>query len=108
VRRIEAGELVVVGQNKFTETEESPLTADGESGILVVDHAVEDEQIEDLRKTIDASNAELVLIGTPIDLRKLVDFDRPALRVTYRLQEVGEPTLADVLAEKGLLAPVPV
>ena len=67
-----------------------------------------DEQIEDLRKTIDASDAELVLIGTPIDLRKLVDFDRPALRVTYRLQEVGEPTLADVLAEKGLLAPVPV
>ena len=54
------------------------------------------------------SDAELVLIGTPIDLRKLVDFDRPALRVTYRLQEVGEPTLADVLAEKGLLAPVPV
>ena len=67
-----------------------------------------DEQVEDLRKTIDASDAELVLIGTPIDLRKLVDFDRPALRVTYRLQEVGEPTLADVLAEKGLLAPVPV
>src|ERR671911_861544 len=62
-----------------------------------------DEQVEDLRKTIDASDAELVLIGTPIDLRKLVDFDRPALRVTYRLQEVGEPTLADVLAEKGLL-----
>ena len=67
-----------------------------------------DEQVEDLRKTIDASDAELVLIGTPIDLRKLVDFDRPALRVTYRLQEVGEPTLADVLAEKGLLEPVPV
>jgi predicted GTPase len=67
-----------------------------------------DEQIEDLRKTIDASDADLVLIGTPIDLRKLVDFDRPALRVTYRLQEVGEPTLADVLAEKGLLEPVPV
>src|SRR5918993_242472 len=65
-----------------------------------------DEQVEDLRKTIDASDAELVLIGTPIDLRKLVDFDRPALRVTYRLQEVGEPTLADVLAEKGLLEPV--
>jgi predicted GTPase len=67
-----------------------------------------DEQIKDLRKTIDASDAELVLIGTPIDLRKLVDFDLPALRVTYRLQEVGEPTLADVLAEKGLLEPVPV
>jgi predicted GTPase len=61
------------------------------------------EQIDDLRETIERSNADLVLIGTPIDLRRLVDFERPALRVTYRLQEVGEPTLADVLAEKGLI-----
>ena len=58
---------------------------------------------DDLRQTIERSNADLVLIGTPIDLRRLVDFERPALRVTYRLQEVGEPTLADVLAEKGLI-----
>jgi predicted GTPase len=61
------------------------------------------EQMDDLRKTIEASGAELVLIGTPIDLRRLVDFEQPALRVTYRLQEVGEPTLEDVLAEHGLL-----
>jgi predicted GTPase len=61
------------------------------------------EQIDDLRETIERSNADLVLIGTPIDLRRLVDFERPALRVTYRLQEVGEPTLAEVLAEKGLI-----
>ena len=60
-------------------------------------------QIADLRETIDRSRADLVLIGTPIDLRRLVDFGRPAMRVTYRLQEVGEPTLADVLAERGLL-----
>src|ERR671927_381576 len=60
-------------------------------------------QMEDLRATIEASGAELVLIGTPIDLRKLIDFDVPALRVTYRLQEVGEPTLADVLEERGLI-----
>jgi predicted GTPase len=61
------------------------------------------EQMEDLRKTIERCDAELVLIGTPIDLRKLIDLDRPALRVTYKLQEIGEPTLKDVLAEKGLL-----
>ena len=61
------------------------------------------EQVDELRETIVRSDADLVLIGTPIDLRRLVDLDRPALRVTYRLQEVGEPTLADVLAEKGLL-----
>src|SRR5436190_3473299 len=61
------------------------------------------EQMEDLRRTIERSDADLVLIGTPIDLRKLIDLDKPALRVTYRLQEIGEPTLRDVLAEKGLL-----
>ena len=60
-----------------------------------------DEQVRELQETIARSDAELVLIGTPIDLRRLIDFDKPALRVTYRLQEVGEPTLADVLAEKG-------
>jgi predicted GTPase len=61
------------------------------------------EQMKDLRKTIDRSDAELVLIGTPVDLRRLIDLNKPALRVTYKLQEMGEPTLKDVLAEKGLL-----
>src|ERR671929_38652 len=61
------------------------------------------KQMDDLRATIEASGAELVLIGTPIDLRRLIDFDVPALRVTYKLQEVGEPTLADVLEEHGLI-----
>ncbi|MEA2313947.1 MAG: ethylmalonyl-CoA mutase, partial [Solirubrobacteraceae bacterium] len=49
VRRIESGEHVVVGQNRFTETAESPLTADAQGGILVVDPALEAEQIEALR-----------------------------------------------------------
>jgi predicted GTPase len=61
------------------------------------------KQMEDLRETIKRSNADLVLIGTPIDLRRLIDLDTPALRVTYKLQEMGEPTLKDVLGEKGLL-----
>ncbi len=50
IRRIEAGEQVVVGQNRYTESEESPLTADAEGGILVVDPAVEAEQIAAVRK----------------------------------------------------------
>jgi predicted GTPase len=61
------------------------------------------KQMRDLRKTIDRSDAELVLIGTPIDLRRIVDIDKPTLRVTYRLQELGEPTLGAILAERGLL-----
>jgi ethylmalonyl-CoA mutase len=49
IRRIEAGEQVVVGLNRYTESEPSPLTADAEGGILVVDPALEAEQIEDVR-----------------------------------------------------------
>jgi predicted GTPase len=63
------------------------------------------KQMDDLRETIERSDADLVLIGTPIDLRRLIDLDKPALRVTYKLQEMGEPTLKDVLGEKGLLEP---
>ncbi len=67
IHRIESGEQVVVGQNRFTETESSPLTADAEGGILVVDPAVEAEQIEALRHwrserdqaAVDAALAEL-------------------------------------------------
>ena len=62
-----------------------------------------EKQTDELRETIERSDADLVLIGTPIDLRRLIDFDVPALRVTYRLEELGEPTLEDVLREHGLL-----
>src|ERR671933_2070565 len=60
-------------------------------------------QMQDLRETIERCDADLVLIGTPIDLRRLIDLKVPALRITYRLQEMGEPTLEHILAEKGLL-----
>jgi predicted GTPase len=60
-------------------------------------------QIEELRETIARSDAELVLIGTPVDLRRMIELDKPALRVTYKLHEVGEPTLADILAQHGLI-----
>ena len=49
IRRIESGTQIVVGQNRFTESEESPLTADAEGGILVVDPSLEAEQIEAVR-----------------------------------------------------------
>src|SRR2546421_4673126 len=50
VRRIEGGEQTVVGINRYTETEDSPLTADAEGGILVVDRAVEAGQIADVER----------------------------------------------------------
>ena len=60
-------------------------------------------QMEELRQTISRSDADLVLIGTPIDLRRVIRLDKPALRVTYRLQELGEPTLADLLSARGII-----
>ena len=50
VRRIESGEQVVVGQNRFTETEPSPLGGDGEVQVQVVDPAIEAEQVEALAR----------------------------------------------------------
>jgi predicted GTPase len=60
-------------------------------------------QIEELRETIARSDADLVLIGTPVDLRRMIELDKPALRVSYKLQEIGEPTLADILSQHGLI-----
>ena len=65
------------------------------------------EQMEELRETIAQSDAELVLIGTPIDLRRVIDLDKRALRVSYRLQELGQPTLAELMVERGIIDAVP-
>jgi predicted GTPase len=57
-------------------------------------------QIKELEQTIDNTPADLVLIGTPIDLRRVLQLSRPAQRVRYDLQEIGEPTLYTLLKEK--------
>jgi predicted GTPase len=57
-------------------------------------------QTADLQATIRNVPADLVLIATPIDLRRLVTFDTPCLRVRYELQEIGEPTLDSILKAK--------
>src|SRR5205807_623316 len=70
-RRIESGELTIVGMNRYTETEPSPLTADAEGGILVVDPEVEAEQIAALERwrserdqaAVDAALKELARVA---------------------------------------------
>jgi predicted GTPase len=66
-----------------------------------------DKQIDELRQTIESSDADLVLIGTPIDLRRIVDLDKPAMRVTYRLEEIGEPTIEQILKARGIATKEP-
>jgi predicted GTPase len=55
------------------------------------------QQIAELQETINKTPAELILIATPIDLGRIISIDVPALRVGYELQEIGHPTLRDLL-----------
>jgi predicted GTPase len=58
------------------------------------------KQITELEETINRADADAVVIGTPIDLRRLIKIDKPAVRVRYELQEIGEPTLEEIIKEK--------
>jgi predicted GTPase len=57
-------------------------------------------QMRELEQTINNARADLVLIGTPIDLGRLLDLNKPAQRIRYELEELGHPTLGEILAER--------
>ncbi|TXT57430.1 MAG: GTPase [Candidatus Thorarchaeota archaeon] len=56
-------------------------------------------QMKDLQETINKAEVDAVVIGTPIDLARLIDIKKPNVRVKYNLQEIGKPDLEDVLRE---------
>jgi predicted GTPase len=58
------------------------------------------EQMRELGETINNTPCDLVLVATPIDLRRVVEINRPSQRVRYELQEIGRPTLVDILEAK--------
>ena len=66
-------------------------------GALLPAMGYSDRQRAELSETINAAGADAVLIATPIDLRKVVGIKAPAYRVSYELEEIGSPTIADVL-----------
>nr|MBN2276957.1 GTPase [candidate division Zixibacteria bacterium] len=55
------------------------------------------KQLADLEKTIEKTKCDTVLIATPIDLRRVINIKKPSVRVSYDLQEIGQPTLKDIL-----------
>ena len=57
-------------------------------------------QARALEATINASDVDLIIIGTPIDLTRIIKINKPSQRVRYELQEIGQPTLEDILKEK--------
>jgi predicted GTPase len=59
-----------------------------------------DQQRQDLADTINASDADVVLIATPIDLRKVCDIHKPVVRAAYELEEVSTPNLKEILTTR--------
>ncbi len=59
-----------------------------------------DEMTKDLEKTIDRADVDLVVSATPIDLNRIIKVKKPMQRVRYELQEIGQPTLEDILKNK--------
>jgi len=75
-------------------------------GTLLPAMGYSDQQLKDLETTINNTDCDSVVIGTPIDLERIVKIDKPSTRVYYDLQEIGEPTLEGILndfvKEQGL------
>jgi predicted GTPase len=59
-----------------------------------------DEMTRDLEKTINSADVDMVLSATPIDLTRIIKVNKPMQRVRYELQEIGKPSLEDILKEK--------
>jgi len=62
-----------------------------------------DEQIKDLQDTINKTDCDSVIIGTPIDLGRILKINKPSTRVRYELQEIGSLTIEKVLADRKLI-----
>jgi len=58
-----------------------------------------DEQLKDLETSINNTDCDVVVIGTPIDLTRIVKINKPTARVFYDLQEIGKPDLDGILTD---------
>jgi predicted GTPase len=67
------------------------------TGTLLPAMGYGDEQLKDLEETIRRVPCEVVIIGTPIDLRRVITIDKPATRVRYDLEEITKPNLTEIL-----------
>jgi predicted GTPase len=70
-----------------------------EIGVLLPAMGYGDEQLRDLETTINSTDCDAVVIGTPIDLGRIIDIKKPHTRVYYNLQEIGRPNLTGVLED---------
>ena len=71
-----------------------------DTGMILPAMGYGEQQMRDLEKTIDNADVDLVLSGTPIDLTRVIKVNKPIQRVRYELQEIGQPTLLEILKNK--------
>ncbi len=71
-----------------------------DTGIILPAMGYGEEQTKDLEETINNADVDLVLSGTPIDLTRIIKVNKPMQRVRYDLQEIGQPTLEEILKAK--------
>lgn len=74
-----------------------------EIGILLPAMGYGEQQLKDLETTINNTECDAVIIGTPIDLGRYIKINKPYTRVRYELQEIGANTVESVLKAKGLI-----
>ena len=67
------------------------------TGTLLPAMGYGDQQLKDLEETIRRTPCDSVIIGTPIDLRRVIKIDKPSTRVRYELDEITEPDLKEIL-----------
>jgi len=70
-----------------------------EIGTLLPAMGYGEQQLRDLEATINNTECDAVVIGTPIDLNRIIKIDKPSTRVYYNLQEIGRPNLAEMLED---------
>ncbi len=70
-----------------------------EIGTLLPAMGYGEQQLKDLETTINNSDCDSVIIGTPIDLNRLINIKKPNTRVYYDLQEIGYPNLKEIIEE---------
>ncbi len=70
-----------------------------EIGVLLPAMGYDNEQLKDLETTINNTDCDSVVIGTPIDLTRIIQINKPSTRVFYDLQEIGHPDFKDILGD---------
>jgi len=98
-RRFGAGEIVDPRPYAVDSIRETYEKYPG-TGTILPAMGYGDKMMRDLEETINAADVDLVLSGTPIDLTRVININKPIQRVRYELQEIGEPTLESLLKKK--------